>query len=173
VRIIGNTARTKSKKSFKIDFKEYCGEQFEKLKKLNLKPNVNDTSMLREPISWIMYRNMNVPAARTTYVKLYMNNEFMGVYQNVENIDDEFVDRRYGNEGENLYKCTWGTTLSKNSDLYNNKNIELKTNETVNDRSKLVRFVELLNSIPDASWETKWRPFLRWTAICGSWLLKP
>ena len=155
IRIRGNTSRSKYKKSFKIDFKEYGGEQVYKLKKLNLKPNTNDPSMLREPISWIMYRNMNVPAARTSFVELFMNEEFMGVYQNVENIDDEFVDRRYGNENGNLYKCTYGATLDKNLDLYNNKIIELKTNTEVNDRSKLVAFVNLLNSTPGSNWETQ------------------
>jgi spore coat protein H len=155
VRIRGNTSRNKVKKSFKIDFKEYGGEQFYQLKKMNLKPNTNDPSMLREALSWMMYRKHNVPAARVSFVELYMNGEFMGVYQNVENIDDEFVDRRFGNEEGNLYKCTWGATLAKNSDLYNNQNIEIKTNETVNDRSKLVEFVKLLNSTPSESWETQ------------------
>lgn len=155
VRIRGNTSRNKVKKSFKIDFKEYGGEQFHQLKKMNLKPNTNDPSMLREALSWMMYRKHNVPAARVSFVELYMNGEFMGVYQNVENIDDEFVDRRFGNEEGNLYKCTWGATLAKNSDLYNNQNIEIKTNETVNDRSKLLEFVNLLNSTPSESWETQ------------------
>jgi hypothetical protein len=43
IRIRGNTSRASYKKSFKIDFKEYGGEQFYKLKKFNLKPNNNGT----------------------------------------------------------------------------------------------------------------------------------
>lgn len=153
VRIRGNTSRYKVKKSFKIDFKEYGGEQFYQLKKLNLKPNTNDPSMLREALSWLMYRKFNVPAARVSFVELYMNGEFMGVFQNVENIDDEFVDRRFGSEDGNLYKCTWGANLSRSFNVYNTQNIELKTNETTNDRSKLADFVKLLNTTPSESWE--------------------
>lgn len=152
IRIRGNTSRNNIKKSFKIDFKEFGGGQVEKLKKLNLKPNTNDPSMVREPLSWLLYRKMNVPAARTSYVNLYINNEFMGIYQNVENIDDEFVDRRYGNEEGNLYKCYWGATLLPENDIYNDELFNLKTNEELNDRSKLEEFIDLLNEPVDELW---------------------
>lgn len=153
VRIRGNTSRGNQKKSFKIDFKEFGGEQVKHLKKLNLKPNNNDPSMLRESMSWELYRRMNVPAARTSFVELYMNDEFMGVYQNVENIDDEFVNRRFGNEDGNLFKCRWGATLEKSNDINNNDLFELKTNEEVNDRSRLKKLVEVINSSVNSEWE--------------------
>ncbi|MFA9393084.1 MAG: CotH kinase family protein [Prolixibacteraceae bacterium] len=153
IRIRGNTSRGNQKKSFKIDFKEFGGEQLKQLKKLNLKPNNNDPSMLRESLSWIMYRKMNVPAARTGFVELYMNDEFMGVYQNIENIDDEFVNRRYGNEAGNLYKCTWGATLETQNDVYDNHLFELKTNEEFNMRSRLKEFISIVNSTGGEKWE--------------------
>lgn len=155
IRIRGNTSRASQKRSYKIDFKEYGGEQFLKLKKMNLKPNNNDPSMLRESLSWQMYRMMNVPAARTAYVELYMNDNFFGVYQNVENIDDEFVDRRYGSENGNLYKCKWGADLSNANAIYNNDLYELKTNEEINDRSKLFRFLEIVNDPSSDNWEAE------------------
>ncbi|MDA3930406.1 MAG: CotH kinase family protein [Prolixibacteraceae bacterium] len=155
IRIRGNTSRASYKKSFKIDFKEYGGEQFYKLKKFNLKPNNNDPSFIREPLSWSVYTRMNVSAARTNFVELYMNNEFMGVYLNCENIDDEFVDRRYGNEAGNLYKCTWGADLSSSNDAYNDWNIELKTNEEENDRFGLIKFIDLLNAPQNDEWESE------------------
>lgn len=152
IRIRGNTSRRAQKKSYKIDFKEYGGEQFFKLKKLNLKPNNNDPSQLRETLSWQMFRNMNVPAARTSYVQLYMNGEYMGLFLNVENIDDEFVDRRFGNEAGNLYKCAWGATLDKALNVYDNSHYELKTNEAINNRFKLQTLVNLLASPQNDEW---------------------
>lgn len=155
IRIRGNTSRYSKKKSFKIDFKEYGGEQFFKLKKFNLKPNNNDPSQLRETLSWQMYRNMNVAAARTNYIQLYINGEYMGVYLNVENIDDEFVDRRFGNEAGNLYKCTWGSTLDIGLSVYDNSRYEIKTNEEINNRSKLQALVNLLANTQDELWPDK------------------
>lgn len=152
IRIRGNTSRNNIKKSFKIDFKEFGGEKLKKLKKLNLKPNTNDPSMVREPLSWLLYQTMNVPAARTAYVNLYINDEYMGVYQNVENIDDEFVDRRYGSEEGNLYKCYWGATLASDNDLYNDNLYSLKTNEDLNDRSHLQALVDHLNAPITDGW---------------------
>ncbi|MBN1924217.1 MAG: CotH kinase family protein [Prolixibacteraceae bacterium] len=155
IRIRGNTSRHHQKKSYKIDFKEFGGEQFYKLKKLNLKPNNNDPGQLRELLSWQMYRNMNVPAARTNYIELYMNDEFMGVYLNVENIDDEFVDRRFGNEAGNLYKCSWGATLELSNSVYDNHLFEIKTNEEENNRNLLNDFIQLLNSPDVEGWDEK------------------
>lgn len=155
IRLRGKTARGSKKKPFKIDFKEYGGEQFLKLKKLNLKPNTNDPSQLREYLTTLIYRKMDVPVARANYTEVYINGEYMGVYLNVENIDDEFVDRRYDNEDGNLYKCVYGTTLQLSNDPYDNKLFELKTNEDVNDRKTLENFIELINDKSVSNWSEK------------------
>jgi hypothetical protein len=152
IRIRGNTSRNNPKKSFKIDFKEFGGDQFYKLKKLNLKPNNNDPSQMREYLTTLVYRELEVPVARAGYSEVYINNEYMGIYLNVENIDDEFIDRRFGNEEGNLYKCRWGTTLEKSINAYDPDFFELKTNETINDRSKLEELINLLNEKDDGNW---------------------
>ena len=95
---------------------------------------------------------MNVPAARTSFALVFMNGEFMGVYQNVENIDDEFVDRRFGNEDGTLFKCTWGATLETTNEIYNNDLYEIKTNEEANDRSRLQQLISIINE-PNEEWE--------------------
>ncbi len=155
IRLRGKTARGSKKKPFKIDFKEYGGEQFLKLKKLNLKPNTNDPSQLREYLTTLMYRKMDVPVARANYTEVYINEEYMGVYLNVENIDDEFVDRRFGSEGGNLYKCVNGTTLQLSNNVFDNKLFELKTNEDVNDRKTLKNFIEVINDKSVSNWSEK------------------
>jgi spore coat protein H len=62
-------------------------------------------TMIRELLTLKYYREMNVPAARTHHVRLYMNDEYMGIYLNVEQIDDEFLNQRHGHEEGFLYKC--------------------------------------------------------------------
>ncbi len=146
VRIRGNTSRDHYKKSIKVDFQEFGGNKFHSYKKLNLKATNNDPSLLRDYLSHYMYRAYNIPAARVQHVRLYANGEFMGVYVNVEQIDDEFLDKRYDTELGNLYKCYWGSTFENNGEVNNNSRYELKTNKETNDRSKLVNFVTVLSS---------------------------
>jgi hypothetical protein len=75
----------------------------------------------------------------------------MGIYLNVEQIDDEFVQARFDYDGGNIYKCSWGATLEDNGQIYDNGVYELETNSDLNDRSVLGNFVKVLNSTPSSS----------------------
>ncbi len=147
IRIRGRSSRWHPKRSYKIDFKEFGGEKFFSYKKFDLEPNVNDPSLAREPLSCILYKEMGVPAMRYHYHTLYMNNEYMGVYLNIEHIDDEFVDRRFGSESGNLYKSSFSVGLTPETDIYNNEILELKTNEDINDRSGVERLIHILATV--------------------------
>ncbi|MDW3196748.1 MAG: CotH kinase family protein [Cytophagales bacterium] len=149
VRLRGNTARGHLKKSFKVDFREFGGEKFYRHKKINLKPNVNDPSHVRELLTMKLYRQMDVPAPRVAPAALYFNEEYMGVYLMIEQIDDEFVDRRFGHEDGFLYKCSFSATLEDNGRLLNNELYESKMNEENDTRAELQAFAEVLNNTSD------------------------
>lgn len=146
IRLRGNTARGHDKRSYKIDFREYGGEKFKDYKKINLKPDVNDPTMARELLSMHIYRKMGVPAARIAPAALYMNNEFMGTYLMVEQLDDEFIDKRYGHEEGFLYKCAYGATLQDNGQVYNGDLYESEMNDELDTRAELDLFVDKLNN---------------------------
>ncbi|MCB0853287.1 MAG: CotH kinase family protein, partial [Bacteroidetes bacterium] len=95
IRLRGNTSREKPKKSLKIKFKEFDGSKYYGYKKFNLKAEVNDPSMVREMLSLQTFRNANVAAARSHHAEVYMNGGYLGLYLNVEQLDDEFVDSRF------------------------------------------------------------------------------
>lgn len=178
LRLRGNTSRSHPKKSFKIKFKEFGGEKFFGYKKFNLKAENNDPSFLREHMALSIYRSLNVPAARSHFVKLFFNGEYMGLYLNVEQIDDEFVDSRFGSEEGNLYKCSWGSSLRMENDVYNNELFELETNKEVNDRSLLDNFLSTLNQTKQAELQSALEKsvnieglmrFLAAEALLGHW----
>jgi spore coat protein H len=146
IRLRGNTSRNHNKKSFKIDFREYGGKKFFDYKKFNLKPTVNDPSLMREALTMLYYREMQVPAARTHPLKLYMNNEYMGAYINVEQVDDEFLNDRHGHEEGFLYKCSWGADLQNNGQVFNTVMFESEINKDVDTRAELDAFVKILNT---------------------------
>lgn len=155
VRLRGNTSRGHLKRSFKIDFQEYGGEKFLTHKKINLKPNVNDPSHIRELLTMKLYRQMEVPAPRVAPAALYFNDEYMGVYLMLEQIDDEFVDKRFGHEEGFLYKCSFGATLEDNGRIFDEGLYESKMNEESDTRNELEAFVEVLNGATDDDFRTE------------------
>jgi len=153
LRLRGNTARRYDKRSYKIDFREFGGENFRSYKKLNLKPNVVDPSHIRELVSMHLYRLMNIPSQRVAPSILYINDEYKGVYLNVEQIDDEFIDKRYGSEEGFLYKCSQGMSLAYKEEVYDDKKITSKMNESADDRNELSHFIDILNNTSDETFK--------------------
>lgn len=149
VRLRGNTSRYAEKKSFKIDFREFGGKKFFAYKKFNLKANVNDPSLVREALSLQQYRELNVPAARTHHVKLYINNEFMGIYLNVEQVDDVFLAMRFGHSTGYMYKCNWGANLSAAAQVFDEAMFESEINKSTDTRLEISQFVTLLTQTSD------------------------
>jgi hypothetical protein len=120
---------------------------------MNLVGQHNDPSLLRYWMSLTTLNTNDLINSRSSYVKLYINGEYKGIYLNVEHIDDEFLEKRFiGDDHGNLYKCTWGADLkykgSNQSSYYGP--YELKTNKSENDYSDLIQFIQTLNSISDA-----------------------
>ena len=149
-RVRGNTSRGAGKKSFSIDFNDFIpGQKFKGLDNMNLVGNHNDPSQLRAWLSAQILKSTGLTVSRTSFVRLYINNEYKGLYMNNEAIDDEFIkDRFLVNASGNLYKCSWGsdlTYLGNNSQAYQTT-YDLKTNQTLNDYSGLIHFIDVLNN---------------------------
>ena len=110
-----NTSRDAAKKSFKVSFNEFVqGRKWKGVEKLNLNGEHNDVSILRSRLCNQLLKNAGLPAARTSYVRLYINNEYRGLYLNVEHIDEEFLQIRFINDNTgNLFKCNYGSNLKQ------------------------------------------------------------
>ena len=156
-RLRGNTSRYSGKKSFKVSFNSFTpGTRWEGLKELNLNGEHNDPSMNRARIGWHLLSDLGLSASRTSHVRLYINGDYYGLYANVEHINDDFVERRYGGKAGNLYKCLWPATLEYLSNDPNDykftssgrRAYELKTNEAADDYSDLAHFIQVLNQTP-------------------------
>lgn len=150
VRLRGNTSRYAEKKSFKIDFREFGGKKFFEYKKFNLKANANDPSLVREALSLQQYRELNVPAARTHHVKLFINDEYMGVYLNVEQVDDVFLSMRFGHDDGYMYKCNWGANLDNPAQALDDVMFESEINKSTDTRVEISQFIQQLSQTDDA-----------------------
>lgn len=156
-RLRGNTSRNAQKKSFKISFNtNAAGRKFQGLEKMNLNGEHNDPSIARSVLSWNLLRKIGIPAPRANHVELYINDNYFGLYANVEHIDENFVKNRFGNNDGNLYKCYWGVDFNYISNYGNaykfedngRRVYELKTNEDIDDYADLAQFIRILNNTP-------------------------
>ena len=148
-RVRGNTSRNADKKSFKISFNEFVGGQkFKGLEKMNLIGQHNDPSLLRYWLSLKVLADNGLVSSRASFVKLFINEEYKGLYLNVEHIDDEFVQKRFVDDDEgNLYKCLWGSDMMYRGTSTSEYqwSYELKTNKSAQDYSGLIQFLYQLN----------------------------
>jgi hypothetical protein len=181
-RLRGNTSRQSAKKSFKISFNTFTpGGKFYGIEKMNLNGEHNDPSIIRSFLAWNLFRQMQVVGSRSNHVEVYINNNYYGLYINVEHIDEEFVQSRFGNDYGNLYKCTHPADLSylgTNKQDYKNQGYELKTNEEVDDFSDIINLAQVINQTSAANFPEFVEPifningFLRYLAVeifTGHW----
>jgi spore coat protein H len=157
-RLRGNTSLNAAKKSFKISFNTFnAGAKWQELEKINLLATVNDPSLMRSKLSHDLFRKCGIASARTSYTRLYINNEYRGVYLNVEQIDEQMAAAHFDNQGDgNLYKCTFPADLnfiSNNPQDYQfefdgDYPYELSTNSYLSDYSDLSSFIAVLNNTP-------------------------
>lgn len=156
-RLRGNTSRYSQKKSFKVSFNTFTsGGKYFGVEKLNLNGEHNDPSVIRSKVCWDIFRKFNIPAPRSNHVRVYINNNYYGLYISVEHIDEEFVKTRFTYNDGNLYKCLYPANLNYlgvDPDLYkleaNGRRVyELKINKEADDYSGFANFIDVLNNTP-------------------------
>lgn len=140
------------KKSFKLDIDRFVqGQEIHGLDKLNLQCGFKDPSFVREAVCYELCKEAGLPTVRTSFVALYINDVYWGLYTLAEQIDQQFIASRFGqNETGNLWKGDPHGTLedlgSDQTAYYSQYG--LKTNEVENDWSALLELVDKLNNTP-------------------------
>ena len=93
------------KASFKLKWNKFeRGRRFLGLEALTFNSMVVDSSMLREWISYRVFRELEVPAPRVGFSQIFLNDQEYGLYLTVEPYDDEFLERVYDDAKGNLYE---------------------------------------------------------------------
>ena len=162
-RLRGNTSRRSQKKSFKVSFNTFePGRKYHGLEKLNLNGEHNDPSIIRSKLSWDLFQSQGLPASRANHIELYINEEYRGLYINVEHIDEQFLDTRFGNNEGNLYKCLYPADLvflGPDGDDYNflsgdrrAYDLKLRTSDE-GAYDDLAHFIDVLNNVSDNNFQ--------------------
>ena len=71
---------------------------------INLSTALRDPSMVREVMGYEMARKY-MAAPRANYSKLYVNNEYIGLYANIESVEENFLTQNFGTPDNTLVRC--------------------------------------------------------------------
>lgn len=106
----GQGSRSGVKPGLLVQFDRYVtGQTFLGLTSLVLDNLWQDSSMLKERASMRLFERMGLSAPRESHTRLYVGSgrEYVGVYAVVENIDERFLQRKYGEHEGHLYEYRW------------------------------------------------------------------
>ena len=104
----GGGSRRPNKVSLRVDFSHYTpGQTFLGLKSFILRNNSQDATNMRERVSMLFFRNLGIPAQREAHTRLYINNQYYGLFTICESPDENFLQRNYGQSTGHLYEYSF------------------------------------------------------------------
>jgi len=145
------------KKSIKLDFNEFVsGKKYDGLKKVNLNNGEGDPAVQRDVLCYDIMRKSGVSAPRTAYTKVYLNEEYWGLYLLVEQIDKTFLEDNFGTKEGNLFKNMENSELDwLGADSTDYQNIfELKTGHQEGAWNRFVNLMDVINNSSDDDFKT-------------------
>ena len=89
----------------KIDINEYVEDQtYDGLNKFNLNNSFLDDSKQKDRLVYKLYKDIGIASPRTSYAEVYINEEFIGVYLLVEQINKIFLKENFASNNGSLWK---------------------------------------------------------------------
>jgi len=153
---------SKNRLSFKIDFNEFNEElAFRGLTKINLNNNVTDPSMLREALSYELFREAGIACSRIGFARVTatvpgkFERKTMGLYSVVEQVDKRFLKDRYGSaKGLLLKPSTFGVFRYFGDDWAEYETAYVpKTDAEAEQQTRLIEFARLLHKADDETFD--------------------
>lgn len=151
--IHGQSSRSFPKKSTDVDFNK--GNRFKwregekKVKDINLLTNWADKSKVRNTVAWEMFRDAGAPSHYAFPVRVELNSDFHGIWDMVEDGDDDWLDR-IGFDGDGaLYKIYDNLTRWELDPNDPRRSPEKKTrkDEGNSDLRTLINSLSILNNL--------------------------
>jgi spore coat protein H len=170
IRSRGTGSRSGIKPGLRVDFDYYSTDQkFLGLKSVILRNNTQDPSNMRERVSMLFFRRMEVKAGREAHARLFINSEYAGVYTIVESLDKNFLKKNFGENDGHLYEYKFNTAAPLPYDfgypgpdpaLYTPLPFKPQTRENDPQGEVLERLFWTANEAGNAVWRTAIEEFL-------------
>jgi uncharacterized protein (TIGR03437 family) len=138
------------------------GQLFLGMKGTILKNSAQDSSMLRDRLTMQIWRRLGLPSPRVNSARVFMNGDYIGVFENFENVDDVYVQRWFNESTGYLSKFSpfpsgpWATGyhfeyLGDNLDDYAPIPYQPETHQNAPDTVSLEALVRTINQEPDST----------------------
>jgi hypothetical protein len=152
---VGGSFRDLTEKAaFKLKFKKT--EPMLGLRKMTLNNMVQDPSMLHETLAYASFRAAGVPASRSGYAYVRLNGEDLGVYLDLENLDETALAKIFSSfekEHQHLYEGEGG------HDVKPGEGDEFEIDEgSEASRADLEGLIEAVNGTGDEPWSERVAP---------------
>ncbi|NQT35358.1 CotH kinase family protein [bacterium] len=144
-RVRGESSLGYPKKSFKINFD--ADDRFYSRDKIILVSEWEDASFSREFLSYDFYHRAGLPASRTWFTRIYINNRYMGLYLDIEEIDEHYLASTDFEDDASIYKADGNGCLLRPSDR-----VDLNWDKVTNEDAgyyELHRLIEWLDTVVD------------------------
>ena len=176
----GHGSRDYRKPGLHVSFNTYVKTQtFLGLTDIDLKSNTEDGSLLHERLSMLVFRRMGIPASREVHARVYMNGDYIGLFNVVEAVDQDFLTRLFNENNGYLYQYVpsdwtgvlgfgWhfeylGQDLTKYAitpPAFAPAPFNPKTHTNAPDTVSLQAFIATMNQASDDSFISSMAPFL-------------
>ena len=150
-----------SRYSLKLEFDHFNqGGNYYGLDKLSLDASFQDNSYMKTWIAYDMMEFMEVPAPLRSYVWVTVNGEDWGLYLAVEEPEEAFARRNFGNDYGRLYKPDYKRLDAENADValkyidddpesYPNIFDNAKVDITQGDKERVIEALKILSTGKD------------------------
>jgi spore coat protein CotH len=167
----GKGSRSNIKPSFKIEFNHYESQNlFLGLRSIVLRANTQDASQMHERVAMAFFRMMGIPAPREAHTRLYINDQYAGLYTIVEEVDPIFIQRQFGEINGYLYSYEWPFTwvfqyLGAEASKYSPLPFKPENNEDHFDPGPIEAMVRTINQAPDSQLSTALSQYIDLNAL--------
>ncbi len=158
IRSRGEGSRSEEKPGLKVEFDKYVpAQEYYGYKSLVIDNLVQDASMLREHLSFVVFEAMGIASPRNAFARLTVNGEYWGLYALVEPVSKPFLEARFGEKSGTLYDYEWifpydFSWRGEDASAYVPLPFQPETNESKADVADgLVAFIQTVNETPDAT----------------------
>lgn len=158
IRSRGRDSRSPFKPSLRIDFNRNDPlQRFLGLSAVVLKNNTQDPSQLHNRLAIQFFRLMGLPASREAHARLYVNDQYIGLYLIVEETTKELLRFNFGEDDGQFWAYDWVRNepyhfefLGPSPSLYVPKFFGPETHENNPDSASLVEMIRTINQASDA-----------------------
>jgi hypothetical protein len=171
IRSRGFGSRNAVKPSLRLDFNRYREDQkFLKLSAMVLANAYQDAGMVNRRLSMTAFAALELPAPRVVHARLFVNGEYIGLYEVVEAVEKAFLARAFGwdstgkqrRDGGYLFEYKWdgdvdwsyfGRDLDRYAALFEAKTHELEAPSVL--YGPIDDMFRTINEASDGAFETE------------------